>query len=132
MTRSEGCGRLRWMVTWVSLSAVTCSTLRYHEARGLRRRRCGAVSVNNSKVQTTSRDVNGLPSCHFTPSCSSKVSSVLAAFHFHDLARSGTIVLTLFCATCWSNITRLLNTGMKGTTVDAVASSWIEALGGLS
>jgi hypothetical protein len=32
----------------------------------------------------------------------------------------------------WSNSTRLLNTGMNGNTVEIVASSWIEALGGLS
>ncbi len=32
----------------------------------------------------------------------------------------------------WSNTTRLLNTGMNGNTVEIVASSWIDALGGLS
>ena len=32
----------------------------------------------------------------------------------------------------WSNSTTLLDTGMNGNTVETVASSWIEALGGLS
>jgi len=32
----------------------------------------------------------------------------------------------------WSKSTRLLNTGMNGKTVEMVASSWIEAIGGVS
>jgi hypothetical protein len=40
--------------------------------------------------------------------------------------------LSLFCGTDGSNTTRLLNTGMKGTTVDGLNSSWIDVLGGLS
>src|SRR5262249_17764649 len=119
-------------VTSLSLRALTKSRLVNHDLRGLRRSRCGALSSSNSKVQTTSRAVKGLPSCHFTFWCSWKVSSVPSAFHAHDLARSGTMVLRLFCGTFWSYMTRLLNTGMKGIVVEAVASSRIEALGGFS
>jgi len=39
------------------------------------------------------------------------------------VARSGTIDSKLFLATFWSNITRLLNTLMKGTAAEIVASS---------
>ena len=42
------------------------------------------------------------------------------------------MVCGLFCGLPWSNITRLLNSDMNGTTVELVASSCGEALGGLS
>ena len=73
-----------------------------------------------------------MPSCHRTPWRSLKVSSVPSSFQLQDSARSGTINSLVFCAFAWSNSTRLLNTGMKGTTVATAYSSWIEALGGLS
>src|SRR5579883_2316399 len=132
MASSEGCGRFRWMVTSYSPSALTKSRLRYHEARGLRFSRCEDLSVKSSKVQITSREVKGRPSCHFTFSCNLKVSALPSALQFHDLASSGRMVFSEFCGSCWSKITRLLNTGMNGMTVEIVASSWIDALGGLS
>src|SRR3954447_19970508 len=73
-----------------------------------------------SQVHFTSRAVNGLPSCHFTPLRNVKVSSVMASFHFQWEASSGTMEARLFCGTCWSYMTRLLNSGMKGMTTDAV------------
>jgi hypothetical protein len=91
-----------------------------------------ALPVRRSKVQTTSLAVKGWPSCHFTPSCSLKVRSLPSALQLHDLARSGTMVCGLFCGLFWSKSTRLLNSAMNGITVELVASSWIEALGGLS
>src|SRR6266478_4067841 len=54
--------------------------------------------------------MNGLPSCQVTPWRSGKVSSVPSSFHDQAVARSGTIESRLFCFTCWSNTTRLLNT----------------------
>ena len=38
----------------------------------------------------------------------------------------------LFCFTCWSNMTRLLNTPIIGPIANTVASSWIDMLAGLS
>src|SRR5262245_9224173 len=106
--------------------------LRYQAARGLRRSLSRLRPVRRLKVHSTSLAVKGRPSCHRTPLRSLKVSSVPSSFHCHDSARSGTIDFSLFCATAWSNMTRLLKIGMKGTTVEAVDSSWIELLGGLS
>ena len=74
-------------------------------------------------MHSTSDDVNGRPSCQRTPLRSLKVSSVPSSFQLHDSARSGTIVCSLFCGLAWSNSTRLLNTGMKGTTVETDDSS---------
>ena len=106
--------------------------LPYQLPRGLWRSLSRARPVSRLKVHSTSAAVNAQPSCHFTPRRSLKVSSVLSSFQLHDLARSGTIDLSLFCGTDGSNTTRLLNTGMKGTTVDGLNSSWIDVLGGLS
>src|SRR5205823_8467494 len=76
--------------------------------------------------------VNGSPSCHLTPWRSLKVSVVASSLHDHSLARSGTIVSSRFCAMCWSNITRLLNTAIIGPSETIVDSSWIDMLAGLS
>src|SRR5207237_197833 len=43
----------------------------------------------------------------------------------------GRIVSKLFCAICWSNSTRLLNTPIAGVTAKRVDSSWIDRLAGL-
>ena len=83
-------------------------------------------------MQTTSRAVKGLPSCHFTPSCSLKVRAFWSALQLHDAARSGTIVSGPFCGLPSSNSTRLFITGMIGMTVEFVADSWIDSVGGLS
>src|SRR5258707_7336014 len=85
-----------------------------------------------SKVHATSFAVNGLPSCHVTPWRSGKVSCVPSSFHDQPVARSGTIDCRLTCGTCWSNMTRLLNTPIIGPSAKTVDSSWIDMLAGLS
>src|ERR1700687_57819 len=85
-----------------------------------------------SKVHFTSLAVNGLPSCHLTPSRSLNVSLVWSGFHDQLVARSGTIESRLFCATSCLYSTRLLNRPMNGVTVEKVASSWVDALAGLA
>src|SRR5258708_31957142 len=91
-----------------------------------------ALPCSNSQVHLTSLAVNGLPSCHLTPSCNLNVNFVLLGSHDQLDARSGTTVSALSCDFAGSNITRLLKTGMNGILTDTVASSRIEALGGLS
>jgi hypothetical protein len=83
-------------------------------------------------VHFTSLAVNGLPSCHLTPSRNRKVSSVPSSFHDQPVARSGTIESRLFCFTCWSNRTRLLKTPIIGRSETTVLSSWIDIEAGLS
>ncbi len=58
------------------------------------RRRAGRSS---SKVHLTSAAVNGLPSCHFTPSRRAKVSVLPSSLQVHLVARSGTMPSRLFC-----------------------------------
>ena len=117
-------------MTSKSPSAVTFSTLPHQAERGLRLSLSGLISRSN--VQATSAAVNGLPSCHRTPCRSLKASCLPSPFHDQLVARSGTIESKLFLATFWSNITRLLNSPMNGTATETVASSWIDALGGVS
>src|SRR6516165_12240243 len=90
------------------------------------------LPVSRSQVHLTSAAVNGLPSCHLTPSRNRKVSCVLSSSHDESLARSGTIDCRLFCGTSCLYRTRLLKTSIIGTTVEYVASSWIDMLAGLS
>src|ERR1700722_16385067 len=85
-----------------------------------------------SQVHFTSAEVNGLPSCHFTPWRSLKVSWGFSVLYDQLSARSGTIWSGLFTFSLGSNTTRLLNTAMNGWFTEIVDSSWIEALGGLS
>jgi hypothetical protein len=67
-----------------------------------------------------------------TPWSSGIVSSVPSSFQVQLVARSGTIDCGLFCATCWSNITRLLNTLIVGRLAASVDSSSIDIEAGLS
>src|ERR1051325_7698397 len=85
-----------------------------------------------SQVHLTSAEVNSRPSCQCTPSRSWKVSSLPSPLHAHWVARSGTIELRLFCGTCCSNSTRLLNTGIIGAMTEIVTSSKTDMLAGLS
>src|SRR5205823_13711532 len=130
--RNEGCGRLSRKVTSKSPLAVTASRLSYQDLRGLKRSLSFPLPVNRSQVHSTSLAVNGRPSCHLTPRRSGIVSSVTSSFQLHPVARSGTIDCGLFCATCWSNITRLLNTPITGRLTASVDSSSIDMLAGLS
>src|SRR6202048_2436829 len=110
---------------------VTSSRLRYQALRGLMRNFSGAVPAIRSQVHLTSLAVNGLPSCHLTPCRNLKVSSLPSSLHDQLEARSGTIDSMLFCGTCWSNMTRLLNTPIMGPRAEIVDSSWIDMLAGL-
>src|ERR1700745_596968 len=123
---NEVCGRLRRNVTSRSPFAVTSSRLRYQDLRGLTRNFSGAVPAIRSQVHLTSLAVNGLPSCHLAPGRSLNVRSLPCSLHDQLEARSGTIEFRLFCGTCWSNMTRLLNTPIIGPSVAMVDSSWID------
>src|SRR5690348_18309123 len=107
---------------------MTSSRLRYQDLRGLTRNFSVDLPVIRSQVHLTSAAVNGLPSCHSTPSRSLKVSSFPSSLHDQLEARSETIELRVFCGTCWSNITRLLNTPIIGPSTTIVDSSWIDTL----
>src|SRR5215813_4436998 len=107
----------------------------YQTRRGLLRMMSSFSSplpITASKVHFTSALVKGLPSCHFTPWRSFKVSLVLSSFHAQLSASSGTILSGLLRFSLGSKNTRLLNTAMNGWLTEIVDSSWIEALGGLS
>src|SRR5437764_530253 len=83
-----------------TLAALTSLTFSYQDLRGLRRSLSLPLSINRSQVHLTSAAVNGLPSCHLTPWCKGKVSSLPSSLQLHPVASSGTIELRLFCATC--------------------------------
>ena len=83
-------------------------------------------------VHSTSAALNGLPSCHVTPWRRVKVSVLPSSLKAHFSARSGTMSSRLFCFLLGSNITRLLNTPIIGSTTEIVPSSWIDMLAGLS
>src|SRR5689334_9254308 len=85
-----------------------------------------------SQVHSTSRAVNGLPSCHLTPWRSGKVNSVPSSFHDQLVAKSGTIDCKLACATSCLYMTRLLKTCIIGCSAARVDSSRIDMLAGLS
>src|SRR6202158_3080507 len=108
------------------------SRLRYHALRGLSRSFSLPLPSSRSQVHLTSAEVNGLPSCHLTPWRNLNVSSLASSLQAHSVARSGTIVSGLFCATCWSYITRLLKTPIIGRNAAPVASSCSDMLAGLS
>src|SRR6516225_7756630 len=131
-----GCWRMSRAVTWKVTSkspfVVTSERFRYQDLRGLTRSFSLDLPVNMSQVHWTSLAVKGLPSCQDTPRRNVNVSSVPSSFHDQSVARSGTIDVRLFCRTCWSNITRLLNTPIIGRSEMIVASSWIDMLAGLS
>src|ERR1051325_1636826 len=132
MSSSDVCGRLRWKVASKSPLVEISVTLAYQSLRGFLRNFCSDTPRRRSQVHFTSLAVNGLPSCHLTPSRSLKVSCVLSAFHVQLVASSGTMVDVLFCSLCWSNSTRLLKTPIIGTLVEKVASSWIDMPPGVS
>src|SRR5215831_5385559 len=88
--------------------------------------------ISRSQVHLTSAAVKGLPSCHLTPWRNGKVSSLPSSLHDQLVARSETIDWGLFCATCWSYMTRLLNTPIIGRSAAPVASSCSDMLAGLS
>jgi hypothetical protein len=119
-------------VTSKSPFAVTASRLSYQDLRGLIRSLSLPLPVSRSQVHLTSLAVKGWPSCHLTPRRSGIVSSLPSSFQLHPVPRSGTIDCGLFCATSWSNMTRLLKTPIIGRLTASVDSSSIDMLAGLS
>src|SRR6267143_6403298 len=107
MVSTDGCGRPRTNVTSRSPFTVTSLRLNHHDLRGCLRS-LGSGEISMSQVHFTSALVNGLPSCHFTPSRSLKVRAVPSAFHAHSVASSGMIWSGAFCRDLGSKITRLL------------------------
>jgi hypothetical protein len=87
-------------VTCKSPSGTTDSTFVNQSLRGFLRNLFCDVPASISKVHFTSALVNGLPSCHFTPSRSLKVSALPSGLQDQPVASSGTIVSALFCALC--------------------------------
>src|SRR6185503_20951342 len=107
MVSTDGCGRPRCKVTSRSPLVVTSLRLTHHDLRGFLRS-FDSPPISMSKVHLTSAEVNGLPSCHFTPSRSLKVRSLPSLPHVHEVARSGTMRSGRFCLLSGSNTTRLL------------------------
>ena len=132
MVRNDGCGSCRWNVTSSGPFVVISRMLNHQALRGFFRILLSTLPVTMSQVHFTSALVNGLPSCHFTPSCRRNVSDRSSAPQVQDVPSSGMIRSPRFCGLSGSNITRLLKTAMNGISVEAVASSQIDALGGLS
>ena len=81
---------------------MTSLKFEYHSLRGFLRQPLSCLPMTVSQVHFTSALVKGLPSCHFTPSRSLKVTTVLSGLQLHDSARSGTIVSSVFCFAVWS------------------------------
>src|ERR1700726_3153638 len=111
---------------------MTSSRLRYQALRGLIRSVSLVLPCSRSKVHLTSLGVNGLPSCHLTPSCNLKLSLVFSSSHDHSVARSGTIEFSPLCGTSCLYMTRLLKTPIAGPSPAIVDSSWIDIDPGLS
>src|SRR6185312_11647885 len=95
-----------------SLCVVTDSIFSYQDLRGLTRSLSLPSPISRSQVHLTSAAVNGLPSCHFTPLCSGKISSLPSSPQLQPVARSGTIESRLFCATSCLYMTRLFITAI--------------------
>src|ERR1044071_7983583 len=113
-------------VTEESPSVAMPSRLRYQAFRGLSRSLSWLLPSRSSQVHLTSAAVKGLPSCHLTPWRNLKVTDLPSSPHDQLSASSGMIEAKLFCGTCWSNKTRLLNTPIAGVTAKRVDSSWID------
>ena len=97
---NEGCGRFKLKVASLSPFVVTSATLLYQVSRGFLRSLSLLFPIKRSNVHFTSAAVNGLPSCHFTPERSLKVSFVLSSLSDQLSASSGTIVSIEFCGLC--------------------------------
>src|SRR4051812_16401770 len=92
----EGCGSFRWKITLLSPSVATSLMLNHHVLRGFLRSLPLTLPVSMSHVHLTSAEVNGLPSCHFTPSRNWKVSVRSSSLQAQEVPRSGTILSSRF------------------------------------
>src|SRR5262249_38284625 len=122
---SDGGGRFGRTPTGGASGASTASRLAYQSLRGLIRSLAGAsgASRSMSKVNLTSFDVNGLPSCHFTSLRRKNTRFRKLSCQDHFSARSGTIVSMLSVGLVGSKNTRLLKHGKDGKLVEYVAAS---------
>src|SRR2546428_3793515 len=127
MSASEGCGFLRRNTAVYGSAASTASMFAYQSLRGLIRSFAGAsgASRSRSKVNFTSFDVNGCPSCHLTFLRRKNTRFRKLSCHDHFSASSPTIVSTLSVFFSGSKSTRLLKQGIAGQTVEIVDVSWI-------
>src|SRR5256884_9436692 len=132
MDRIAGCGRLRWNVACKSPSVVTSARFAYQSLRGFLRNLFCDLPCSISNVHFTSALVNGLPSCHLTPSRSLKVSAFLSALQDQLVASSGWIVSRLFCGLCGPENTRFEEIGIEGTLAEKGAAPRIDRLAGVS
>src|SRR5438093_12336850 len=99
----------------------------YQSLRGLIRSFAGAsgASRSMSKVNFTSFEVNGWPSCDLTFLPRKKTRFRKLSCHDHFSASSPMIVSTLSVFFRGSKSTRLLKQGIAGQTVEIVDVSWI-------
>src|SRR3989442_368416 len=127
MSSSDGCGFLRRNTAVYGSGASTASMFAYQSLRGLMRSFAGAsgASRSRSKVNFTSFDVNGCPSCHLTFLRRKNTRFRKLSCHDHFSASSPTIVSTLSVFFSGSKSTRLLKQGIAGQTVEIVDVSWI-------
>src|ERR1700749_2474795 len=93
---------------------LTSSTWSYQALRGFWRNFCCDLPISMSKVHLTSAEGNGLPSCHFPPWCSLKLSVLLSSDHAQLSASSGRISSMLVGGMGGSEMTRLLRICMNG------------------
>src|SRR5260370_14060896 len=120
MSSSEGWGRLSRKTTVCGSAASTASMLVYQSLRGLMRSLAWAsgASRSMSKVNLTSREVKGLPSCHLTSLRKKKTRFLKLSCHDHFSASSGRRVSRLSVRFSWSKKTRLLKHGTDGYLVE--------------
>ena len=108
-------------------AASIASMFAYQSLRGLIRSFAGAsgASRSMSKVNFTSFEVNGWPSCHLTFLRRKNTRFRKLSCHDHFSASSPMIVSTLSVFFRGSKSTRLLKQGIAGQTVEIVDVSWI-------
>src|SRR5215469_9832223 len=118
--RSEGCGRLRWNTTVEASGVSMASTFAYQSLRGLILSLAGASGLSRtmSKVNLTSFEVKGLPSCHLTSLRRKNTRFRYPSCHAHFSARSPTTVSALSVGFAGSKNTRLLKHGSDGKLVE--------------
>src|SRR5262245_6317463 len=99
--------------------------LEYQSFRGLIRSLAGesGASRSMSNVYFTSLDVNGWPSCHFTPLRRKNTRFRKLSCHDHFSASSPMTVSALSVFFNGSKSTRLLKHGIAGHTVEIVEVS---------
>src|SRR5882672_8559724 len=127
MSSSDGCGFLSRNTAVYGSAASTASMFAYQSLRGLMRSFVGVsgASRSMSKVNFTSFDVNGWPSCHLTFRRRKNTRFRKLSCHDHFSASSPMIVSTLSVFFSGSKSTRLLKQGIAGQTVEIVDVSWI-------